>query len=172
MQGVFAQHQVDAKAKLDMVQLQFGEYRGQLPYITAFELASSVRLAGKMASRHEGNDVSAWREFARVNPETRELTTHRGFRRSNLRGNVAKWKVAFEGALVSITLTDSKSNYTTINMHYSDALRWHTVCRLAAREAQAWAGDSNRAVRSVGYLNDAEENYKHGFNNARHGAAQ
>lgn len=158
MSDVFLKESVTSSADLDMVSFTFGAHRVLVPYQTAFEILAGVKLAGKMASRVDGNDPQAWRELARVNNSTRNLTPHRRFRRSNLQSNVKTWEVKFDGALVVLIF-----NELTVKLHYADALQWYTGARLAAREAQAWAGDSKRQMRAVGYLNDAEENYRLGY---------
>ena len=158
MSDVFLSESVTSSANLDMVRLGFGSHRVQIPYQTAFELLAGVKMAGKMASRFEGNKAQNWRELARINTGTRNLTPARRFRRSNLQSNCKTWAVRFEGKLVVMVF-----NELTVKLHYADAFQWYTGARLAAREAQAWAGDTKRQMRGVGYLNDAEENYKHGF---------
>ena len=157
MSDVFLSESVTSRANLDMVLLTFGKHRVRIPYQTAFELLAGVKLAGKMASREDGLDPQAWRELARVNNSTRNLTPARRFRRSTLRSNVKSWSVKFDGRLVVLIF-----NELTVKLHYADALTWYTGARLAAREAQAWAGDTKRQLRAVGYLADAEENYKYG----------
>lgn len=158
MSDVFLKESVTSSADLDMVSFTFGAHRVLVPYQTAFEILAGVKLAGKMASRTEGNDPQAWRELARVNPSSRNLTPARRYRRSTLVSNVKTWSVKFEGALVVLVF-----NELTVKLYYADALTWYTGARLSAREAQAWAGDTKRQMRAVGYLNDAAENYKLGF---------
>lgn len=142
---------------MDMAVFVFGKHRVQVPYQTAFEILNGVRLASKMAMRVEGNEATAWRDFARINGASRDLTPARRFRRSNLQSNVKTWAVQFDGPLVVMVFDE-----LTVKIHYSEALPWYTAARLAAREAQAWAGDSKKVMRCVGHLTDAEENYKHG----------
>jgi len=158
MTDVFLKEAVTSSADLDMVLFSFGEHRLVVPYQTAFELLAGVKLAGKMASREDGLDPQAWRELAHVNPSSRNLKPNRRFRRSNLRSNVKTWAVRFEGRLVVLVF-----NELTVKLHYADALQWYTGARLAAREAQAWAGDTKRQLRAVGYLNDAAENDRLGY---------
>ncbi len=158
MSDVFLKESVTSSADLDMVLFSFGEHRLVLPYQTAFEILAGVKLAGKMASRVDGHDPQAWRELARVNNSSRNLKPNRRFRRSNLVSNVKAWSVKFEGRLVVLVF-----NELTVKLHYSDALTWYTGARLAAREAQAWAGDTKRQMRAVGYLNDAAENDRLGY---------
>ena len=158
MTDVFLKESVTSGSDLDMVLFSFGEHRVVVPYQTAFELLAGVKLAGKMASREDGLDPQAWRELARVNNSSRNLKPNRRFRRSNLTSNVKTWAVKFEGRLVVLVF-----NELTVKLHYGDALQWYTGARLAAREAQAWAGDTKRQLRAVGYLNDAAENDRLGY---------
>ncbi len=158
MTDVFLKESVTSGSDLDMVLFSFGEHRVVVPYQTAFEVLAGVKLAGKMASRVDGHDPQNWRELARVNGSSRNLTPNRRFRRSNKTSNVSAWSVKFEDRLVVLVF-----NELTVKLHYSDALTWYTGARLAAREAQAWAGDTKRQMRAVGYLNSAEENDRLGY---------
>jgi hypothetical protein len=158
MTDVFLKESVTSSADLDMVLFTFGKHRVLVPYQTAFEILAGVKLAGKLASRVDGLDPQRWRELARVNPSSRKLTPARRYRRSNKRSNVKSWSVKFDGPLVVMVF-----NELTVKLHYSDALTWYTGARLAGREAQAWAGDTKRQMRAVGFLNDAAENDRLGY---------
>lgn len=158
MSDVFLKESVTSSADLDMVLFTFGEHLVLVPYQAAFEILAGVKLAGKMASRVDGLDPQAWRELAHVNNSSRNLTPNRRFRRSNKMSNVKAWSVKFEGRLVVLVF-----NELIVKLHYSDALTWYTGARLSAREAQAWAGDTKRQMRAVGYLNDAAENDRLGY---------
>jgi len=158
VRGVFQKHQVSSTANLDMVVLVFGPNRCVVPYQTAFEILNGVRMAGKMAMRYEGNAVGLWRELATVNDVPVEITPARKFRRSNLAGNVSTWRVDFEESLVVIVL-----DALEVRLHYADAFKWYTLTRVQAREAQAWAGDTNKQLRATAVLTTAEENEQRGY---------
>ena len=160
MSEILQPHRVDAGSTYDIVNLYLGTHKLNLFYQSAFEIVNSIRMASKLSMRHEGNQIPDWREILKsVQSELpKRVKRHQGFRRSNETSNVKKWSVAWEGALVILTFDE-----LTCKMHYSDGLRLHALLRQAAKNAQAWAGDETKAMRMTAYLNDAEENYKHGY---------
>ncbi len=151
---------VNAKSVLDVVHLQLGAHTIKMFYQTSFEVTNGVRMAAKLAMRHEGVQIPDWREvLASVQTQMpfRERT-HHGYRRSNELSNITKWDIKWNGSLVVLVFDE-----LTCKLHYSDALRLHTILRRASQNAKAWAGDESKTMRMTAYLNDAEENYKHGY---------
>lgn len=159
MSDLMTKQRVSVVADLDMIRLSFGSESVVIPYQTAIEVANGIKMAGKLASRHEGNSAQDWRDFIDIDNGPKSKTErHRGFRRSNVGPNVREWTVGWDGAVVKITF-----DQTTVGLHYSDALECYNWLRVAYRDAKAWAGDTGKIMRTTAYLNDAEQNYKHGF---------
>lgn len=144
----------------DLVILRLGTNKLRMPYQTSFEVINGMRMASKLAMRHEGVQAPKWREVLKsvqgMIPKTQAL--HPQYRRSMEPSNVKQWSIKWEGSLVVLHFDE-----LTCKMHYSDALRLHAMLRAAAHNAKRWAGDTGRAMRMTAYLNDAEENYKHGY---------
>lgn len=143
----------------DVVVLRIGGIEIIFPYQSAFEICNGIKMAAKLALRIEGNKIALWREMAVVDHDPEPLTPNRKFRQSGKATNLKNWAISFEGALVVMQFNES-----LFKLHYSEALPLYTWLRVAARRAKAWAGDRSRTMRTTAYLNDAEENYKHGYN--------
>ncbi len=156
--SVLTLQRVAADPLYDMVVLTFKDRTPKVPYQTGFEICNGVRLAAKMAMRHEGNPVKAWRDFHNLDKENPEVIVNRTFRRSLEQATVRAWSVKWSGAIVHIYLDD-----LGVDMHYADALKYYVMVRLASRVAKGWAGDKSKTMRLTAHLNDAEENYKHGY---------
>ena len=148
---------VAVRPNMDMVEVQLGSHTLRVPYQTAFEIASGIRVAAKTSMSFEKTPVKEWREISEVEDGEPVLATSHQFRRSKLIGNVNTWSIAFEGALVVI-----RANELELKLHYSEAFPLHQLIRQKAREAKAWAGDTSRSIKVRATLSDAEENYKRG----------
>lgn len=162
MSDLFALTRINARNQEDVVSISFGRAEVRVFYQAALDIAHSMRLAAKLASRTDGLRGGDWREVS--SPDAAEEAaakrkTHRGYRRSRQDSNIRKWAVSFEGSLVVL-----KFDNTPIKMSWNDALVLHGTIRNAALDAKAWAGDRSKTMRGKGYLNDAEENYRLGYN--------
>jgi hypothetical protein len=141
----------------DIVVLTLGSHTIKLFYQTAFEIAAGMRLAAKMAMRHEGVRTEKWREILReVAPQKPKVPRpNRVFRRSNEQCNISNWRIDWDQQLVRVVFDD-----LTASLHYTDALRLHVLIREFARVAKAWAGDEGKTTRMLAHLTDAEANDK------------
>jgi hypothetical protein len=151
---------VDASSENDMVHLQLGTHKIHIYYQSAFDVVNSIRMAAKLALRHEGLQIPDWRAIdAQVAAQAPpKVKLNRVYRRTEARANVSKWSVDWEGSLVVLHFDE-----LTCKMHYTDAFRLHGLLRHVAGNAKNWAGDPSRSMRATAYLNDAEENYKHSY---------
>lgn len=158
--GILQSHTVGAVSDKDIVVLTLGTHEIRLYYQTTFEVVNGLRLAAKIALRHEGLQMPDWRAVLdTVKPQLpARIKTYKGYRRSDMLTNVDTWKVQWNGSLVVV-----KFNELTAELHYSDALRLHLLLRAAAKNAKAWSGDDAKQMRVSAYLNDAEDNYKYNY---------
>lgn len=157
MGDVLKQTSVSAVAEEDTVVVTFGSTEVRLLYQTGFEITRAMRMACKMAMKHEGVPNTEWRKLAASSRSDGPIPRpHHCFRRSRgASASISVWRVAFEGSLVCLHLGD-----TVVRMHYADAFQLHTWIRRASKCAKAWAGDQSRMVSGIAYLSDAEENYR------------
>lgn len=157
---ILTRHNVQVVSTSDVVNLRLGHNRLILYYQNTFEICNAVKMAAKLAQRHEGLQIPSWRETLKtMNVEIpKRVKMHKGFRRGGVVSNVSKWAVKWEGSLVVLIFDD-----LTCKLHYSDAFRLYLLLRANARNAKAWAGDPSKSMRGLGHLVDAEENYKHGW---------
>jgi hypothetical protein len=166
MSEVLTLKSVSCQARQDMLDLRFGDKLITVPYMTAFEILSGIRMAAKMAMRVEGNTVGLWRDLATIAQEKDAAKPARQFRRSRLQSNVKAWDINFnpDSPLVVLVFTPYPTgNPLQIKIHYSDALTFYSQMRIEARTAKAWAGDGSRIWNSAAHISDGEDNYKRGF---------
>ncbi len=151
---------VDAWSDCDIVTLQLGENKLTMYYQKTFEVVNGVRMAAKLAMRHDGSQIPDWRDVLdSVKGQLRpKVKANRTYRRTFEVSNVNEWSVAWNGTLVILNF-----NELVCKIHYTDAFRLHAILRRAAQNAKAWAGDGSSTLRMTAYLNDAEENYKRGY---------
>ena len=157
MTDILQKDHVSATSDHDLAVLRLGSHTLRMYYPTTFEIVQAIRVAAKLAMRHEGVNPPSWREvLGSLGTQLPDhVPRHKSYRRSGLVSNVNQWSVAWENQLVVL-----KFDELTCKLHYSDALRLHVLLRAAAHNAKRWAGDTTRAIRSIGYLADAEENDK------------
>jgi hypothetical protein len=160
MSNILKSEVVGASSENDLVHLQLGRHKIHLYYQTAFDIVNSIRMAAKLSLRHEGLQMPDWRALdaevaAQLPPKVKR---NRIYRRTNAQSNISRWSVDWEGSLVVLHFDE-----LTCKMHYADAFRLHGLLRHVATNAKNWAGDPSRSMRATAYLNNAEENYKHGY---------
>jgi len=155
MKDLFTAEQVNVQQGLDLVQLQLGSNKIRLYYQTVFKICSSLQGASKLAMQHEGVNASLWAKLAVYDSTDVGVPLHFEYRRSGNVANLTNWKVAFEGALVVLTLDD-----LTAKFHYTDAAKLTVWLRRAAKQAKNWSGDRSRQWSTFAHLSDAEENDK------------
>lgn len=155
MKDLFTAEQVNVQQGLDLVRLQLGSNDIRLYYQTVFKICSSLQGASKLAMQHEGNKPELWAKLAQYDRADIGVPLHFEYRRSGLVTNLTNWKVAFEGALVVLTLDD-----LTAKFHYTDAAKLTVWLRRAGKQAKNWAGDKSRQWSTFAHLSDAEENDK------------
>ncbi len=162
MSEIFTIERVDVQSVHDLVVWQMGSHAIKLYYQTTIEIVNATRLAAKLAMRHEGNQIPDWRDILAVVTDDEAIPSviplNPIYRRTEERSNIKAWAVVWEGALVVYKFDELTAKY-----HYTDALRVMQLLRYRAKCAKHWAGDPNRGLRVVAYLNDAEENYQHGY---------
>ncbi len=160
MSDVLLKDHVSVDTLCDLVILRLGTNELKIPYQTGFEVVNALRMACKLTMRHEGVQIPDWRKVLdTVRTELPKVVSlHPQFRRSLEAANVRTWSIKWEGSLVILVFND-----LTCKMHYSDGLRLHLMLRAGANNAKRWAGDTSKAMRMTAFLNDAEENYKHGY---------
>lgn len=156
MGELLTKQRIAVNTDLDRVVLSVARTAYPMPYAAANKIAAGMRLASKRAMRISGEPVRNWRAISRVEyyPEIKEIAP---LRRMTLTRQF-DWSVQVDGERVILILGNCQAGF-----HFHDALKVSQWLKHAARQAKAWAGDSSKSVVSIGYLTDAEDNYKHGY---------
>jgi len=155
MSEVLTKQTCAASATYDMVGVQFGPHRVLMYYQTAFRVAAGTLQSAKLAARFEGVNPRKWVEEIKVAQQDPLEPLSREYRRSRYRANFETWKVGFDGSMVVYTFDD-----TVIKIHYSEAVKFYSMIRLAGKNAKRWAGDRGKQWSTRAHLADAEENDK------------
>lgn len=144
----------------DIVLLRLNDNLLKLYYHTTFEVVNGIRMAAKLAMRHEGMQIPDWRTLAGMEGDRLPslIPVHPTYRRSGIKSNVKSWDIKWDGSLVKPIFNELVST-----LHFSDAFRLQIELRNEARDAKAWSGDKSKALRVTAYLSDAEDDYKHGY---------
>jgi len=157
---VLTQQNVGVDSLYDLVILKLGDRRLRIPYQNVFEIVNNMRMAAKMAGRHEGVAPPSWRQVLEsVRGQLPEpAKRHPHFRRSMEQPNVKNWRVGGEGSLVVLNFDDLE-----FKTHFSDALRLMELMRAHAHRAKNWAGDTSKSMRMTANLTDAANNAKYNY---------
>lgn len=151
MKGLFTPEQVNVGQAKDLVQLILGDRKIRFYYPTCFKFAGQLRVCGKEALLHAGENVRIWRDLADYQNHQQTGVVNPEYRRSGLLSNLKKEPiVTVEGELVVAQLDDLVAKF-----FYVDALRLQAALHVAALKAKAWAGDESDAIVMTARLTDA-----------------
>lgn len=151
--------QFGADDNQDMVILRLGASRPVMPYQNALEFVHKIRMGCKHAARADRAAATFVRDMeSDLESLADHPRAHKGFRRSNLVGNVRFYEVRIKGVLIALVL----DNEATI-MHYEDGIKFHRMLHRAAHRAKGWVGDTSKQILMLGNLTNAEEDYRLGL---------
>ena len=151
MQGLFTAEQVNVAQAMDIIELTLGDRKIRLYYPTAFKFSGQLRVCGKEALLHAGENIRIWRDLAEYAKHQQVGNVHRTYRRSGYLSNLKREPVVtVEGELVVAQLDDLVVKFFCV-----DALRLQASLHVAALKAKAWAGDDSNAMIVTARLTNA-----------------
>jgi hypothetical protein len=142
---------------LDFVTIQFGSINARIGYRIGFVIDHNLRLAAKQAARFDRVPAMFWREVEVPDLED-EPATSRVVQQSRLSPTVSSWAVRVNPPLVELLFDGAGEQ-----MDYETAVKLGHAIRRASRRAKAWAGDRSSYSSMLGFLTDAEEDYRLGL---------
>lgn len=156
MKDLFTQETVNVAQAMDIVQWTLGDRKIRLYYLTCFRIAGHIRVCAKAGIEVAGSPLALWRELAKYEFETPDMLVNDEYRRSGFLTNLTTWDVDLEGELVVVHLDD-----LTAKFHCTDAILIQAWLDRAARQAKAWAGDTQEELILSARLTDATPDRRH-----------
>ena len=151
MKGLFTPEQVNVGHAKDLVQLTLGDRKIRFYYPTCFTFAGQLRVCGKEALLHAGDNIRIWRDLAEYAKHQQAGNVHGTYRRSGILSNLKREPVVtVQGELVVAQLDDLVAKFFCV-----DALRLQAALHVAALKAKAWAGDDSSALVVTARLTNA-----------------
>lgn len=152
---ILSQQQFAVASENDIVCLSIGKATARLAYGTATRIAMALRIAGNVTARNSGVDRQDRPSLASsVEASPSPLSPEK---RSTSDGRKYPWRVSVNGDLVNLVIGN-----VTATMEAHTALTLSRWMRVRARQSKRWAGDTSRSLILMGYLSNAEDNYKRG----------
>ena len=157
MSDILSQQNVSVETDCDRVILTVNRTQFPIPYALAFRIAAHLKMVCKQAMRISYEPLDDWGRRLGLDRElpVNEISPER---RSTAPLEKYEWRIESEGEMTYIWFGN-----TSIGFHFESALKISHWLRLAAAQAKNWAGDTGKAMHTVGTLTDAEDNYKRGY---------
>ena len=147
---------VKVETDLDRTVLTVSRTSFPMPYATAFKVASGIKMACTHAMRVCKEDLASRENYMNYDREI-QVNEVSAVRRNTMVPTV-EWTVQLQGENVLVWFGNVK-----ISLHFSDALKVSAWIRSGAAQAKKWAGDTGKKMHCNGYLTDAENDYKMGY---------
>lgn len=157
MSDILSRQRVSVETDCDRVIFTVRRTQFPIPYATAFKIAAHLKMVCKQSMRISYEPLNDWDKRMGLDREipVNEISPER---RSTAPLERYEWRIDTEGEMIYIWFGN-----TSVGFHFESALKISHWLRLAARQSKNWAGDTGKAIHTVGTLSNAEENYKRGY---------